>query len=85
MTLHPSGIPHEPHPGLAEKSIGMAKALHELAVLCDTFHPLKLTKLAKALDDGQYAYSGTRRTACRRRTTPTRRATAALLETRQSG
>ena len=30
---------------------------HELAVMCDTFHPLKLTKLAKALDDGQYAYS----------------------------
>ena len=30
---------------------------HELAVMCDTFHPLKLTKLAKSLDDGKYAYS----------------------------
>ena len=56
VTLHPSGIPHGPHPGLAEKSIGMAET-HELAVMCDTFHPLKLTKLAKALDDGRYAYS----------------------------
>jgi hypothetical protein len=25
--------------------------------MCDTFHPLRLTKLAKKLDDGQYAYS----------------------------
>jgi homogentisate 1,2-dioxygenase len=30
---------------------------HELAVMCDTFHPLRLTTLAKTLDDGQYAYS----------------------------
>ena len=46
VTLHPSGIPHGPHPGLAEKSIGMTET-HELAVMCDTFHPLRLTKLAK--------------------------------------
>jgi homogentisate 1,2-dioxygenase len=56
VTLHPSGIPHGPHPGLAEKSIGMVET-HELAVMCDTFHPLKLTEFAKVLDDGQYAYS----------------------------
>src|SRR5206468_3927978 len=56
VTLHPSGIPHGPHPGLAEKSIGQTET-HELAVMCDTFHPLRLTKLAKKLDDGQYAYS----------------------------
>jgi homogentisate 1,2-dioxygenase len=30
---------------------------HELAVMCDTFYPLKLSKLAKDLDDGKYAYS----------------------------
>jgi hypothetical protein len=30
---------------------------HELAVMCDTFYPLKLSKLAKELDDGKYAYS----------------------------
>jgi homogentisate 1,2-dioxygenase len=53
VTLHPSGIPHGPQPGLAEKSIGMTET-HELAVMCDTFHPLKLTKLAKGLDDGKY-------------------------------
>jgi homogentisate 1,2-dioxygenase len=56
ITLHPSGIPHGPQPGLAEKSIGMTET-HELAVMCDTFHPLRLTKLAKEFDDGQYAYS----------------------------
>jgi homogentisate 1,2-dioxygenase len=54
--LHPSGIPHGPHPGLAEKSIGMTET-HELAVMCDTFHPLRLTELAKGLDDPAYAYS----------------------------
>jgi hypothetical protein len=25
--------------------------------MCDTFHPLRLTKLAQGLDDGEYAYS----------------------------
>ncbi len=56
ITLHPSGLPHGPQPGLAEKSIGMHET-SELAVMCDTFHPLKLSKLAKTLDDGKYAYS----------------------------
>ncbi len=56
VTLHPSGIPHGPAPGLAEKSIGMAET-HELAVMCDTFHPLLLTKLARELDDGKYWHS----------------------------
>src|SRR6478609_3272979 len=56
ITLHPSGLPHGPQPGLAEKSIGMHET-HELAVMCDTFYPLKLSKFAKELDDGRYAYS----------------------------
>src|SRR4026207_728307 len=56
ITLHPSGLPHGPQPGLAEKPMGVRET-HELAVMCDTFHPLKLTKLAKDLDDGKYAYS----------------------------
>jgi homogentisate 1,2-dioxygenase len=56
VTLHPSGIPHGPHPGLAEKSIGMVET-QELAVMCDTFHPLRLTTLARELDDQEYAYS----------------------------
>jgi homogentisate 1,2-dioxygenase len=56
VTLHPSGIPHGPAPGLAEKSIGMTET-HELAVMCDTFHPLRLTSLARDLDDGKYWHS----------------------------
>ena len=56
VTLHPSGLPHGPQPGLAERSLGLTET-HELAVMCDTFHPLRLTALAAELDDGKYAYS----------------------------
>jgi homogentisate 1,2-dioxygenase len=56
ITLHPSGLPHGPQPGLAEKSIG-ATHTNELAVMCDTFRPLRLSKLAEELDDGKYALS----------------------------
>src|SRR5436305_7222355 len=56
ITLHPSGLPHGPQPGLAEKSIGM-RSTDELAVMCDTFRPLRLTTLARDLDDGKYALS----------------------------
>ena len=43
FTLHPAGIPHGPHPGTAEASIGK-EATEELAVMVDTFHPLRITK-----------------------------------------
>jgi homogentisate 1,2-dioxygenase len=56
ITLHPSGLPHGPHPGLAEKSLGVAETT-ELAVMCDTFRPLRLSTFARDLDDGRYAYS----------------------------
>jgi homogentisate 1,2-dioxygenase len=56
ITLHPSGLPHGPQPGLAEKSLGVTETT-ELAVMCDTFRPLKLSALARDLDDGVYAYS----------------------------
>ena len=56
ITLHPSGLPHGPQPGLAEKSIGLHET-GELAVMCDTFNPLRLTTLARDLDDGKYALS----------------------------
>jgi homogentisate 1,2-dioxygenase len=56
ITLHPSGIPHGPHPGTVEKSIG-AKETKELAVMVDTFHPLKLTKDAIAIEDDSYIHS----------------------------
>lgn len=53
ITLHPGGIPHGPHPGTVEKSIG-AKETKELAVMVDTFRPLQLTDTAMALEDGDY-------------------------------
>jgi homogentisate 1,2-dioxygenase len=56
ITLHPSGLPHGPQPGLAEKSLGMTRT-DELAVMCDTFRPLRLSALSKTLDDGKYALS----------------------------
>ncbi len=56
ITLHPAGIPHGPHPGTVEKSIG-AKETQELAVMVDTFHPLKLTKDAIGIEDDTYVYS----------------------------
>lgn len=56
ITLHPSGIPHGPHPGAVEKSIGKTET-KELAVMVDTFHPLMLTKQALAIENGGYTMS----------------------------
>jgi homogentisate 1,2-dioxygenase len=56
ITVHPSGLPHGPQPGLVEKSLG-ARRTEELAVMWDTFRPLRLTTLARGLDDPSYAYS----------------------------
>ena len=56
ITLHPAGIPHGPHPGTVEKSIGK-KETKELAVMVDTFHPLILTKDALGIEDDSYVYS----------------------------
>ncbi|MDN5214617.1 homogentisate 1,2-dioxygenase [Fulvivirgaceae bacterium BMA12] len=56
ITLHPGGIPHGPHPGAYERSIGQ-KETQELAVMIDTFKPLKITENALKLDDGQYYQS----------------------------
>ena len=53
ITLHPKGIPHGPHPGMAEKSIG-AKETLELAVMIDPFFPLKITDAARAIEDPSY-------------------------------
>ena len=53
ITLHPSGIPHGPHPGAMERSIG-EKVTEELAVMVDTFKPLKVTKEALAIDAEGY-------------------------------
>ena len=56
FSLHPGGIPHGPHPGTAEASIGK-EGTEELAVMVDTFHPLKLTQAALDVEDPDYAYS----------------------------
>ena len=56
ITLHPAGIPHGPHPGAVERSIG-AKETKELAVMVDTFHPLMLTKEALEIENKDYVMS----------------------------
>ncbi len=56
LTLHPGGIPHGPHPGAVEKSIG-AKETKELAVMVDTFHPLMLTEVALQIENPDYIMS----------------------------
>ena len=56
VSLHPQGIPHGPHPGTVEKSIG-ATWTDELAVMCDTFRPLHPTKDALVCDDPDYPQS----------------------------
>jgi homogentisate 1,2-dioxygenase len=58
ITLHPSGIPHGPQPGLAEQSLGLERT-EELAVMCDTFAPLRLTTFSRDLSDPAYKYSWT--------------------------
>lgn len=56
FTLHPGGIAHGPHPGTVEASIGKERT-EELAVMVDTFRPLRLTKTAVAHEDKDYIYS----------------------------
>ncbi len=56
ITLHPGGIPHGPHPGTVEKSIGK-KETGELAVMVDTFRPLLLTEHAVDIEDSDYYLS----------------------------
>lgn len=53
ISLHPAGIPHGPHPGTYEASIGK-KGTEELAVMIDTFKPLQITENALKIDDGKY-------------------------------
>jgi homogentisate 1,2-dioxygenase len=56
LTLHPSGLPHGPQPGTVEKALGATRT-DELAVMWDTFRPLKLTTLWRDVDNPSYAYS----------------------------
>lgn len=56
FTIHPGGIPHGPHPGTVEASIGK-KETHEYAVMIDTFKPLYLTEYAVQYMDKDYPMS----------------------------
>jgi homogentisate 1,2-dioxygenase len=56
ITLHPGGIPHGPHPGAIERSIGKT-ATNELAVMIDPFNPVKITKEAMELEVEEYYQS----------------------------
>jgi len=53
ISLHPAGIPHGPHPGATERSIGKTKT-DELAVMVDTFKPLQITEEAMKIADEDY-------------------------------
>ncbi len=53
ISLHPKGIPHGPHPGTIEKSIGKPET-KELAVMVDPFHPLQITEEAMKMEDPAY-------------------------------
>jgi homogentisate 1,2-dioxygenase len=53
LTLHPAGIPHGPHPGAIERSIGQ-KETRELAVMIDPFNPLMITEEALKLEVDDY-------------------------------
>jgi len=56
ITVHPSGLPHGPQPGLLEASLG-SRETHEYAVMVDTFRPLNLTRVSREVDDEDYPYS----------------------------
>jgi homogentisate 1,2-dioxygenase len=56
VTLHPDGVPHGPHPGRTEQSLGQ-KETNELAVMVDTFHTLKVSRQAIGIEDPHYFQS----------------------------
>ena len=56
ITYHPSGLPHGPQPGKIEESIG-AKETNEMAVMIDTFKPLRMTENINEIDDKNYPLS----------------------------
>jgi homogentisate 1,2-dioxygenase len=64
ISLHPGGHSHGPQPGAYEHSIGIHH-FDELAVMIDTFHPLRLGEAGHASDDGKYAWSWSKRGAAR--------------------
>ena len=59
VTLHPRGLPHGPHPGTYEASVGTTRT-DELAVMIDTFKPLLPTQQSSAVEDPDYNLSWVR-------------------------
>jgi homogentisate 1,2-dioxygenase len=53
ISHHPAGIPHGPHPGAYEDSIG-GKETSELAVMLDTTLPLHSTEACRSVEDPAY-------------------------------
>src|SRR5688500_20368799 len=82
FTLHPSGLPHGPQPGAVEKALG-TRETNELAVMCDTFRPLRLTTLAredrKSVVSGMGGVDGIRSPR-----THTRKSTPTILRTQST-
>ncbi|HLP31909.1 MAG TPA: homogentisate 1,2-dioxygenase, partial [Bacteroidia bacterium] len=56
ITLHPAGIPHGPHPGAIERSIGK-KETNEMAVMIDPFNPVQITTEATKVELPEYYQS----------------------------
>jgi homogentisate 1,2-dioxygenase len=56
ISLHPAGIPHGPHPGAYEASVGHART-DELAVMLDCFERLLPTAVAESVEDNAYMQS----------------------------
>jgi homogentisate 1,2-dioxygenase len=53
ISMHPAGLPHGPHPGAYEASIGHVRT-DELAVMLDVFDPLIPTAAALSVQDPGY-------------------------------
>lgn len=53
ISLHPTALPHGPHPGAYEASIGSTET-HELAVMMDTMSPLRMTNFGSDIEVGDY-------------------------------
>ena len=53
LSHHPAGIPHGPHPGAYEASVGK-RATDELAVMLDCSSPLRATAFAAQTEDPDY-------------------------------
>jgi len=57
ITLHPRGWAHGPSTGAVEASLGRPRETNELAVMVDTFRPLRLAAAAAEIDDPGYLRS----------------------------